>query len=229
MRRGKTHHVRVGCALLGLEEDDLVLAADGARLLGAWQLDARRVSKQSKDSKQARNNVRGCLCLRGMLVVPGRRIGVHRVFVRRLQDIAGNTLIATLLADNLLAAHGAELRERIPRVEAGSRKGAGETNRWILADLGRHTGCVADGGSDLVAHDAGRGRLFSERAGSAGKEQLVVVPVLAGEQQVGAGAVSWDSTEAAAHSPLGAEAEEDLLAGVLVFLLDFGGRCHGGW
>ena len=61
VQRGLTHHVRIGCPLLGLEEDDLVLAARGALFLGAGQLDAQRVSKQVKDSKQARDQVRGCL------------------------------------------------------------------------------------------------------------------------------------------------------------------------
>jgi hypothetical protein len=58
-----TYHCRLGGPLLGLKEDDLILPASRARLLDARQLHAQRVSEQAKNSKQARDKVRGCLCL----------------------------------------------------------------------------------------------------------------------------------------------------------------------
>jgi hypothetical protein len=163
-----------------------------------------------------------------MLVVHRGRVGVDRTVVGRLEHEARRTELAALLADNLHAAHGADVRADIPDAETGGRMGAGETNRGIRSDLVGHAGRVADGGGNLVAHDAGRRRLFCVRAGAARKEQLVLLLVLAREEQVGAGVVSGNPARGKLDPPFRAEAEEDLLVGVLVLGVGGGGGGHGG-
>lgn len=111
--------------------------------------------------------------------------------------------------------------------------GAGGTNRRILRDLCCDASCCADCGCDFVPHDARRGRFFGEVACAAGEQQLVLRLVLAREQQVGAveGQCVHARCEAWWHSPLGAEAEQDLLVGVLLVfaaVLGCGGGRHGG-
>lgn len=112
----------------------------------------------------------------------GRR---GHVFVFGFETQTRHHHLLALFAHDGLAAHGAQPRQR-PR-KAGVGRDTGETHRRVLSNVLGDSGRVSDRGCDLVAHDAGRGRLFGEGAGAAGEEQLVVRLVFAGEKQVGAG------------------------------------------
>ena len=122
--RTQTYHARVCGSLLGLEVDNVLLAARGAgSVLDSRQLDATRVSKQLKE-KQASDDVNARLCsvLRGLLAARSREVGLQRVLILCLENEARRTLVTTVHADNVLPAHGAEVGEAVQLQEAGARK-----------------------------------------------------------------------------------------------------------
>ena len=109
------------------------------------------------------------------LDVPGR------LFIRSLEAEARRTLFATVFADKLLAAHGAEAGDALVARKGRVRKRAGETNRRILSDVLGDSSRVSYCRGDFVAHDAGRGRILGETAGLARVEELALDFVFLGE------------------------------------------------
>ena len=87
-------------------------------------------------------------------------------------------LLAAVLAEDLLAAHGAEARDL---GQACFGKRLRETNRRILGHILGDTGSVSDGRGDVMAHDTLGLCLLGVGASAAGEEELVVFFVLLGE------------------------------------------------
>ena len=119
------------------------------------------------------------------------------IYWRRLvlgfKSKARRPVLATLDAGNVLATHGAAGHLLGMRA---LQTGVGGTNRRVLGNFGSDTGSGSDCRCDFVAHNAGRGGLLGEGAGSAREQQLVLGLVFAGEQQVGAGSSAMDMTSA---------------------------------
>lgn len=103
----------------------------------------------------------------------------HAGYVDVVLDLEPEALVRLLaadLAEDFTAAKGAEV----------GNVTIGETNRWILADVLGDAGGFTDGVAQLVAEDAGCGRLFGEGAGAASEVEGVVGGVLFGVEHVGA-------------------------------------------
>jgi len=96
--------------------------------------------------------VQGCSSLGGMRAIRSLHLGMHGLLVFSFEHETWRRVFAAFVAHDLLPAHGAEIRESVD--ETGTGKGAGETNRRILPDICRDTGCIACRRGDFMAHDA---------------------------------------------------------------------------